>query len=325
MYLIELLLKRGHQVRGTLRRMDRAPSVRQALSQHAKVDGQLELVSADLNSDEGWHKAAAGVSGVFHVASPVPTKTPLRDACFVEPARRGTERVLDAALAAGAKRVVITSSVAAVTTGLPCRSTPFTEADWGNAEFAGPYEKSKIIAERAAWSWAEAHENAIEIATVNPSFVLGPAMWGEVSPSLDIVSLLISSKMPGVPNLNFGLVDVRDVAEAHYLAMTRREAAGHRFICNTALWSHQEIARAVHQHLAPRGVRVPTGLIPDWLVKCCGLFMPSLRFIAPRLGLRKDLDSTLLQSLLGWQPRSVEITLRETADSVLAMRQAIAN
>ena len=322
MYLIELLLSRGHRVRGTLRRMDRAKVLQQAIAQHVEVGDRLELVPADLERDAGWSEAAAGMSGIFHVASPVPNKTPLRDEFFVGPATHGTLRVLEAARAAGVSRVVMTSSVAAVVSGLPCRNEPFTESDWGNVDVAPPYEKSKISAERAAWDWVRAHGDPPEFATVNPSFVLGPVLWSEHSPSLDIVDLLLDSKQPGVPDLHFGLVDVRDVAAAHYQAMIVPEAAGQRFICNTALLSHQEIARLLQSYLEPRGVRIPTRRVPNWVVKVMGLFVPSMRFIAPRLGLRKELDASRLRDVLAWQPRDITTTLRETADSLLAARQS---
>lgn len=188
----------------------------------------------------------------------------------------------------------------------------------GQPELAPPYEKSKIIAERAAWDWVRTHKDAPELATINPSFVLGPVLWKEHSPSLDIVALLLNGESPGVPDLHFGLVDVRDVAQAHYLAMIRPEAVGQRFLCNTVVWSHQEIARLLHDYLSPRGVHVPTRRMPDWLVRVGGLLSPSMRFIAPRLGKRKELDATRLRNLLGWQPREIATTLRETADSLLA-------
>lgn len=318
MHLIELLLSRGHCVRGTLRRMDRAAAVKQALLQRTEAGSRLELIPADLNHEAGWAEAARGMAGIFHVASPVPGKTPLRDEYFVGPATRGTLHVLQAARSAGVGRVVVTSSTAAITGGLPCRDTPFTEEDWGNLEHSEPYEKSKIAAERAAWDWVRTENDSPELAAVNPSFVLGPVLWKERSPSLDIVALLLNSRFPGVPDLHFGLVDVRDVAEAHYLAMTRREAAGQRFLCNTVVWSHRDIARFLHGYLGPRGIRIPTGKIPGWVIKLGGLVSPSMRFIAPKLGARCEFDATRLRNLLGWKPRDITTTLRDTADSLLA-------
>ena len=318
LHLIDRLLACGHRVRGTLRRRERETDLRAALAHHGSGAARLEFVEATLESDAGWDAACAGVDGVFHVASPVPGKTPLVDASFLGPAREGTLRVLEAADRAGARRVVLTSSVAAITNGHPPRPAPFTAADWSIAEQAPPYEKSKTIAERAAWDWSAAHPDGPELVSVNPSFVLGPLLVAERSPSLDIVRLLVERKQPGVADLYFGIVDVRDVAEAHYLAMTRPEAKGQRFLCNTEVLSHHQIACVLAAHLRPRGLRIATRRLPNWFVRLLGRFVPTIRFIVPRLGQRKELDSSKLRQVLGWDPRPVGETLCETADSLLA-------
>jgi dihydroflavonol-4-reductase len=318
LHLIDRLLARGHRVRGTLRRREREPALRQALAQRDPGGERLEFVEATLESDAGWDAATAGVEGVFHVASPVPGRVPLVDASFVGPARDGTLRVLEAARRAGVRRVVLTSSVAAITSGHAVRSAPFTEADWSLADRAQPYEKSKTVAERAAWEFSAAHPAGPELATVNPSFVLGPLLVAERSPSLDIVRNLVERRQPGVADLHFGIVDVRDVAEAHWLAMIRPEAKGQRFLCNTEVLSHAEIAGLLAAQLGPRGLRIPTRRLPSWFVRAVGLFDPTVRFVVPRLGKRKELDSSKLRSTLGWEPRPVAETLRDTAESLLA-------
>lgn len=318
MHLTQLLLSRGHRVRGTLRRMAREREVREAAIRRGHSGDRLELVAAELGSDGSWDEAMAGIDGVFHVASPVPGSIPLEDASFVGPAVSGTLRVLEAAHRARVKRVVMTSSVAAMTNGHACRSQPFSEQDWSIVESASPYEKSKTLAERAAWQWVAAHPDTLELVSINPSFVLGPTLWMERSPSLDLVQVLLDGRVPGVADLHFGIVDVRDVAEAHYLAMLRPEACGQRFLCNCAVLSYYDIACVLGQYLAPRGVRIRTRRLPNWFVRAVGLFNPSVKFVIPRLGQRKELDNSRLRDLLGWRPRSVEQTLRDTADSLLA-------
>lgn len=318
MHLLLLLLARGHRVRGTLRNMARERQLREALSRQTALDDRLELVAADLEADAGWNEAAAGMDGIFHVASPVPGKIPLEDRYFVGPARSGVLRVLEAARCAKVKRVVLTSSVAAITGGHACRDAPFTEQDWSVADRCPPYEKSKTLTERAAWDWVRAHTDAPELAAINPAFILGPTLWSERSPSLDIVQMLVHRTQPGVADLYFGIVDVRDVAEAHYLAMVRPEAREQRFICNAAVLSHQKIAQILADYLAPRGIRVRTRLLPNWLVRVVGLFDPSVKFILPRLGQRKELDNSRLREQLGWRCRTAEETLRDTADSLLS-------
>jgi nucleoside-diphosphate-sugar epimerase len=318
MHLIALLLARGHRVRGTLRKMAREQQLREVLSRQTAVDDRLQLLAADLEADAGWNEAASGMDGVFHVASPVPGKTPLEDRYFVGPARNGMLRVLEAARRAKVKRVVLTSSVAAITGGHACRNTPFSEQDWSIANRCPPYEKSKTLTERAAWDFIQAHADAPELAVINPAFVLGPTLWSETSPSLDIVRMLVFRMQSGVADLYFGIVDARDVAEAHYLAMVRPEARGQRFLCNSATLSHQEIAKILADYLVPSGMRVPTRVLPNWLVRVVSLFNPSVRFILPRLGQRKELDNSRLREQLGWRCRPVQETLRDTADSLLS-------
>lgn len=317
MHLTVLLLSQGHRVRGTLRRMERAGALVEALSRHVETAGRIELVPAELDRCEGWADAARGVDGVFHVASPVPRKAPLLDRYFVEPALRGTMQALEAARSACVPRVVLTSSVAAVGSGHPPRQAPFTEDDWSRIENAPPYEKSKTVAERAAWEWVRAHDDAPELVAVNPSFVFGPVLWSECSPSLEVIDGLLSGRLPGIPDLHFGLVDVRDVAQAHYLAMTRADAAGKRFICHAGSLSLMQIAHELRAYLGPRGTRVPTRRIPDWVIRAGALFSPTLRYVAPRLGHQREYDTTRLRGL-GWQPRALDVTIHETAESLLA-------
>lgn len=317
MHLTVLLLSQGHRVRGTLRRMEREGALVEALGRHVETAGRIEFLSAELDRCEGWADAARGVDGVFHVASPVPRKAPLLDRYFVEPALRGTMHILEAARTARVPRVVLTSSVAAIGSGHPPRQEPFSEDDWSRVETAPPYEKSKTVAERAAWEWVRAHDDAPELVAVNPSFVFGPVLWSECSPSLEVVEWLLSGRLPGIPDLHFGLVDVRDVAQAHYLAMTRPEAAGRRFICHAGSLSLKQIADELRASLGARAGRVPTRRIPDWVIRAGALFSPTLRYIAPRLGHQREYDTTRLRGL-GWQSRALPITLRETAESLLA-------
>lgn len=321
MHLTILLLTHGHRVRGTLRRMDRRSALSAVFARHADTSGRLEYVPADLERAEGWHEAAAGMDGVFHLASPVPRKAPLLDRYFVEPALRGTMHVLEAARGARVPRVVLTSSVAAVSSGHPQRSRAFTEDDWSRTESAPPYEKSKTVAERTAWEWARAHGDAPELVAINPSFIFGPVLWDEHSPSLEVVERLVRAGLPGIPDIHLGIVDVRDVAAAHYLAMTRPEAAGQRFICHAESWSLAEVAQALQQAVEARGIRVPTRRIPDWVIRVGALFSPSLRYLAPRLGQQRQYDTLRLRTL-GWQPRDVRTTIRDTAQSLLDAGEA---
>jgi dihydroflavonol-4-reductase len=317
LHLIRLLLERGHRVRGTLRRSELEPTLRAALARHVTLGERLELVSAELARDEGWDLAAHGTRGVFHVASPVPRRTPAHEDELIVPARDGALRVLRAARNAGAPRVVLTSSDAAVTAASAARATAFSEKDWTNLEQASAYEKSKTLAERAAWDWVQANRPSPELVSVNPVFVLGPLLWSNYSPSLEVVRELMTSALPGLPDLSFPLVDVRDVAQAHYLAMVRPEAAGQRFICGAGAWSMVEIARVLREHLAPRGFRIPSRRLPNWAVRTYALFDPTARMVTHQLGVPQARDSSRIRSTLGWQDRDVGQTIRDTADSLI--------
>src|SRR5262249_43560982 len=149
------------------------------------------------------------------------------------PARDGALRVLTAARDAGVKRVVMTSSVAAITHGHGAHPRAFTESDWTdetNLKDTTPYERSKTVAERAAWAWRDAQGGALELVSINPSYVIGPVLNCDFSASLAVVKKLLDGSAPAIPRLGFALVDVRDIARLHILAMTTPSAAGHRFI-----------------------------------------------------------------------------------------------
>jgi len=187
MHCIIQLLERGHRVRGTLRSMGREPAVRETLAGHVEANGRLEFVQADLLRDDGWIEAAGGCEAVLHLASPFPGEEPKDEAELVRPAVDGTLRVLRAATAAGVRRVVLTSSIAAIAFGHAPADRTFTEEDWTDLEGkVRAYERSKTLAEQAAWDFCRAAENRgrIELAVINPGLVMGPLLDpGSVPPT----------------------------------------------------------------------------------------------------------------------------------------------
>ena len=232
-YCIAQLLDDGWRVRTTVRNLARAEEVRATIGKIAADAGAIEFAAADLNSDAGWADAVAGVDYVLHVASPFPAIAPKSDDELVRPARDGALRVLNAARDAGVKRVVMTSSVAAIAYGRGGREEPFTEADWTdetNRDDTSAYVRSKTIAERAAWAWREAEGGALELVTVNPALVLGPVLRSDVSTSSELIKKLLDGSVPALPRMGFCLADVRDIARLHLLAMTSPAAAGQRFL-----------------------------------------------------------------------------------------------
>ena len=210
------LLAAGHQVRTTVRSLNRQPDVRAMLKQGGAEPGdRLSFVAADLENDKGWPEAVAGCDFVLHVASPFPANIPKREDELIVPAREGALRVLRAARAAGVKRVVLTSSFAAIGYGRPPQAAPFNETDWTdlNAVGLGAYAKSKTIAERAAWDFIAREGENLELSVVNPVGVFGPVLGPDYSTSILLVQRLMNGDIPGVPRLCFGVVDVRDVAD----------------------------------------------------------------------------------------------------------------
>ena len=191
---------------------------------------RLSFYAADLERDAGWAEAAAGCDYALHVASPIGGPAPKHEDEQIVPARDGTLRVLRAARDAGVKRVVLTSSCGAIYYGHPLRAEPFDETSWTNLDGEmSAYVKSKAIAERAAWDFVAAEGGALELSVVNPSGIFGPALGADAASSTELIARLLNG-MPGCPQIYFGVVDVRDVADLHLRAMTHPAAKGERFI-----------------------------------------------------------------------------------------------
>jgi dihydroflavonol-4-reductase len=310
LHCIRELLQHGYQVRGTLRDLNQEHELRQALSPLGAAD-RLTFVKAELLSNAGWEEALQGARFLMHVASPLPKYRPKDEMELIRPAHEGTLRVLRAALAAGVSRVVMTSSMAAVSSGWPREAgRVFDENDWADLEQPmGPYEKSKTLAERAAWEFAR--ENSLELVCMNPVYVLGPSLRGVENASNEIVGKLLRREVPGVPRLHFGLVDVRDVAKAHLLAMTVDQAAGERFILISDTAFMQEIAEV----LAAAGYKVPTLQLPNFVVRMVAWFDPVVRLVVHELDKPFLASSEKAQSLLGWSGRSMREMVLDTARS----------
>src|ERR1700692_4948361 len=225
------LLAAGHQVRATVRSLSREPDVRAMLKQGgAEVGARLSFFAADLESDQGWPPAVAGCDYVLHVASPFPANVPKHEDELIVPAREGSLRVLLAARDAGVRRVVLTSSFAAIGYGQEPRDTPFDETNWTdpNGDDVLPYVKSKTLAERAAWDFIANEGGGLELSVVNPVAVFGPVLGPDYSTSILLMQRMMDGALPGCPQLYFGIVDVRDVADLHIRAMTNPAAKGER-------------------------------------------------------------------------------------------------
>jgi nucleoside-diphosphate-sugar epimerase len=282
----------------------------------------VSLVEADLERDAGWREAVAGCDYVLHVASPLPAGVPKHEDELIVPAREGALRVLRASRDAGVKRVVLTSSFAAIGYGRKPQKEPFNETYW--TDLSSPvstYVKSKTLAERAAWDFVAAEGGALELAVVNPVGVFGPVLGPDYSTSILIVKRLMDRSVPGCPQLYFGVVDVRDVADLHIRAMTHPAARGERFLAVAGdFLSMCDIARVLKRRTGAKGRRVPTLPLPNWLVRLAAKFDPALRQVLPELGKVKNGSNEKARRLLGWLPRSSEDALVATAESLARLK-----
>jgi nucleoside-diphosphate-sugar epimerase len=317
------LLAAGHQVRTTVRSLKREPDVRAMLRQGGADPGnRLSFIAADLENDARWPEAVTGCEYVLHVASPFPQNVPKHEDELIVPAREGALRVLRAARDAGVKRVVLTSSFAAIGYGRPPQSMPFDETIWTdlNGEGLTAYVKSKTIAERAAWDFIAKEGGSLELSVVNPVGVFGPVLGADYSTSILIVQRMMDGAIPGVPRLYFGAVDVRDVADLHIRAMTNPAARGQRFLAVAGdFMSMLDVAEVLKSRLGPSAKRVPTKELPNWLVRIAALRDPAVKLVIPELGKVKNATSEKAQRLLGWTPRSREESILATADSLIGL------
>jgi nucleoside-diphosphate-sugar epimerase len=297
--LIAALLRDGRRVRATVRSTEQEADVREAMRRGDADDGGLELVAADLTADEGWAAAAAGCEEIHHVASPM-IQTDVPDEVVV-PARDGTLRALRAARDAGARRVVLTSSFAAVGYS-PKPGAEYTEADWTDPETPDlpAYPLSKTIAERAAWDFIEREGGETELVVVNPTFILGPTLTSQVRSSLQLIMAMLTGAMPVVRRQRFGIADVRDVADLHVRAMATPEAAGKRFLAladgPTISWLG--LAEILRERLGPLAEKAPTEEAPG---------PEPAELIIHNDRAREE---------LGWRPRPVESTILDSAQSL---------
>ena len=317
------LLQQGYNVRTTVRSLKREDDVRAMLNVGgADPNAPIGFHQADLTNDAGWAEAATGADYVLHVASPFPPTIPQHEDELIVPARDGALRVLKASRDAGVKRVVLTSSFAAIGYGQPPQKQPFDETNWTdpNGDDVRAYTKSKTIAEKAAWDWVKAEGGALELSVVNPVGVFGPVLGPDYSTSILLIQRLMDGAMPGCPRLYFGVVDVRDVADLHLRCMTNAAAKGERFLAVTGdFMSIVEIAYTLRARLGDAAKRVPKSQIPDFVVRLASMRDPTVKQILPELGRYKNGTNAKAVRVLGWAPRSREDACVATAESLIEL------
>ena len=324
-HIIVALLNRGYDVTGSVRTLTRATEVRGAVAPHVSseidLDSRLRFCVLDLTSDQWWQDALVGSDHLIHTASPVPMVQPKDPETLIRPAVDGTLRALNAAQTAGIRRVVMTSSIAAIGSGIqPDGRGAFSESDWTDLTQPGvtTYARSKTMAENAAWAFAKDHPK-MGLTVINPGVVVGTPLDLNYGASVALIERILSARDPMLPKLGFPIVDVRDVAEMHVRALEQPETIGKRFIAaDRFMWLHEiaAILKAAHPDLG-----ITTRCAPALLVRLMALFDPSLRPTLPILGLRQDMTSARARSEMGMRFRDVAASIRETGAFLVANKE----
>jgi len=315
-FLIRQLVAEGWTVRTTVRSLAGEEAVRQRL---AVDNSRLTFFAAELLSDAGWAEATAGCSHVAHVASPVPAGVPKDPNEVIAPARDGVLRVLRAAKAARVKRFVMTSSVAAIAYGRGRGVHHFTESDWTDLSKPGlsPYIHSKTLAERAARDWVAKEGGGLELVSICPSVVLGPVWSRDYSASVVVVKKLLDGSLGACPDIGFGVVDVRDLADLHVRALQTPGIAGERFIANDRFLKLRDVADILRAQLSAQAHKVTTRNAPDWAVRIAALFVPVARAVVGELGSVRHQSAAHAKDVLGWATRPAEQSIVDTARALL--------
>jgi nucleoside-diphosphate-sugar epimerase len=319
-WCIATLLERGYDVRTTVRDLKREQAVRDTVAASGVDAGdRLTVLAADLTSDAGWPEAVDGSRYVMHIASPFPPVQPKDPDELIVPARDGALRVLRAALDAGAERVAMTSSIAAIRSDRAATAdAPLTEDDWtdGNDASRTPYVRSKTIAEQAAWEHVRAAGAEDRLATINPGAIIGPALNDDHSYSLQAIQRVLDG-MPAAPKLGFTFVDVRDVADLHLRSLTDPAGGGERFIATDRFLWIAQVAAILRERLGEAARKAPTHVAPNVLVRTMALFDGSLRSVVGDLGKESFISSEKARTVLGWTTRPVEDSIEDCGRSLV--------
>ncbi len=315
------LLHRGYRVRGTLRSAGDGGPLAQALAKAGAATDGLSFHEADLLQDAGWADAVQGCRYVCHVASPFPKRDPADREALVPAAREGALRVIDAALTAGAERIVMTASIVTMMYS-PGRPSVFRfgENDWSDPDWRAlsAYPVSKIRAERAAWERMSEADARQRLAVVNPGFVLGPLLDERPGTSVAVVQMLLKGSYPAVPRFALPVVDVRDLAALHVDAMESQAAGGRRWIGAADTLSLLEMCEVLRDAMPDRAARVPRIEIPDFLARSIAPFDRSLRAVQAALGTRAVARAGYVTQTLG-------TTFRPAREAVIASAESLLN
>ncbi len=312
------LLEKGYSVRGTVRSEAKATQVRDTIARTlgSEAAGRLELVLADILGDGGWAEAMAGVTAVLHVATAVRADEPRDSSLVIRPAMEGTERVLRFAQAAGVKRIILTSSIATVGYGhghTKGRRT-YTEKDFTNLDnmrWTWAYCTGKTKAEQAAWAFAGQH--GLELTTIHPGAIIGPALDDDASISVMMVTGLLNGSTPALPSNGYSIIDVRDVADMHVAALENPETNGHRYLATAEYMPFPRVAEILREAYPER--TITSRAVPDWIIKLVAMFGGPARQIINDIGNEKIFDGAKGEALLGRSYIPARQSILETAES----------
>ena len=317
LHCIHQLLNQGYAVNGSVRSPERKNEIFEALKNHNTSTENLNIYTFDLNDDEGWDQGMEGCDYLLHVASPIALENHDED-FFVKPAVAGVKRAMKFAKKHNVKKVVLTSSVAAIYETMESKSY-YDETDWSDPEnpAISHYSKSKTLAEKAAWDYVETENYPFELAVINPALVIGPSLSGDLGESNKAIMMVATGKMPVAVPLQFGYVDVRDVAAAHILAMQNPASNGERFaLAEKDLW-YKDVAQVLRSNGFDKA---PTFAVPVWLAKILAIFSKELKLTIPYLGrLRSVKNTSKAKDILGWNPRPAEESIIEIAQQIQDM------
>ena len=315
--IVEQLLAAGRAVRGTVRSLKKERDIA-PLRALPGAGERLELVEADLLADGSFDRAAAGCEGVMHAASPyaLTVSDPQRE--LVDPAVNGTRNVLASCERARVARVVLTSSMAAVTDE-PDSARVLTEDDWNTRSSLerNPYYYSKTLAERAAWDFVRQRQPLFDLIAINPFLVVGPSLVPGLNTSNQVFVDLLKGTYPGIVGLTWGFVDVRDVAAAHVRAMDTPSASG-RYICAGETASMRTVVGVLRKHGWANGYKLPAiGLdnpAGDAVVKLGSYLQPKGvgSYLRTHVGRVPRYDTSKIRRELGIQFRPLEETIADT-------------
>lgn len=313
------LLNRGYVVRATIRNLSKELAVRNSIAAAADTRN-LAFFAVDLTKDDSWEAAVAGCDYVLHVASPLGMNNSRNPNDLILPARDGTLRVLRAAVAAGVKRVVMTSAANTASPSSYAEDGVTDETLWTNPEDPTliPYRRSKTLAEKAAWEFMKTVGGKTTLTTILPGAVFGPVLSRDNLNSVQVIGKMLRGEMPGLPRIGLEVVDVRDLVDVHLRAMTAQAAAGERFLATGELLWLSDVAKVLRENLGAEANKVPMRAIPDFIVRLMAIFKPELREITISLGRKNRHSIRKAETLLGWKPRPANETIIDCAKSLIA-------